>query len=55
MGNKNLRDIFGVAVFPIITIILFILGAVIGKQGLIITACFTLCVSLVMQFLIMRG
>lgn len=55
MENKNLRDIFGVVIMPVLTIFLFVLGAIFGKQGLVITACLTLCASLAMQFMIMKG
>ncbi len=55
MDNKKIRDIFGVAVMPLLTIILFILGAIFSKQSLIATACVTLCISLAMQFMIMKG
>lgn len=55
MDNKNLRDVSGVVIFPILTAMLFIFGAVFGSHGLLATACVALCASLAMQFLTMKG
>jgi hypothetical protein len=54
MDNKNLRDISGVVIFPILTAVFFIFGAIFGSQSLVITGCLALCVSLAMQFMIMK-
>jgi len=55
MDQEKIRNIFGVVIFPILTAIFFISGAILDKQGLTITGSITLCMSLVLQFLIMKG
>jgi hypothetical protein len=54
MDQKKFRDIFGVVVLPVLTVIFFIFGALWEKQGLFVTGSLSLVTSLVFQFLITR-